>query len=124
MTHPEEMSTIFSKQAAALSAQNDPSQIYRSSPKIAVLSEPGDSDLHGGAGMERNVLAYSPQEESRIRKSVSAKRTSPNGTLLRSPGPTVRPERRRISSRSRYERMLKNDLWMSQNGALSSGGYY
>jgi len=125
------MSTIFSKQAAALSAQNDPSQMYHSKPNIAVLSEPSDSDLHAGYGMARNILAQTSQEAGQRRTSTSAKRTSPKVSLLQSPGSAVKPERRRISSRSRYERMLKTNYhtpvmnpWMSQSGSYKNDGFY
>jgi len=124
------MSTIFSKQAAA-AAQNDPSLMYRSSPNVAVLSEPDDSELNVGAGMTRVMNTHAPAsgdgDERRItnlRKSVSAKRTSPTRTLLQYPGSPVRLDRKRISSRSRYERMLKNELAMSQPRGFPNGGFY
>ena len=120
------MSTIFSKQAAALPAQNDPSLMYRSGPNVAVLSEPGDSELNAGAGMTRAMTYHAPPpaDGHERRKSVSAKRTSPTRTLLQYPGSPVRLERKRVSSRSRHERMLKNELAMSPHRGFQGGGYY
>ena len=99
----------------------------QSSPKIAVLSEPGDSDLNVAVGMTRNLhaqLTATSAGGQEKRKSVSAKRTSPKGTLLSYPGSPVRPERKRISSRSRYERVLRNELALSQHRGYQHAGFY
>jgi hypothetical protein len=43
---------------------------------------------------------------------------------MQSPGSTTKPEKRRVSSRSRFEKLMKNNLWMSQNSGMKNDGFY